>query len=102
MKYKKTIYEIEKCINDKDYSKGEKLAEQAIIHIPKSPVFYNLLGVILEKEYHHVQAMKCFRTAYELDHGYEPARYNLERYGIFCPIKNCMYSIEEEIKLMKK
>lgn len=54
------------------------------------------MGVILEKECRHVQAMECFKNAYDLDQGYEPARYNLERYGIFCPIKNCMYSVEEE------
>lgn len=96
MKYKETIYEIEKCIKNNDYSKGEKLTKQAIIQIPRSPVFHNLMGVILEKECRHVQAVKCFRTAYELDQAYEPARYNLERYGIFCPIKNYMYSAEEK------
>lgn len=96
MKYGKMIYEIEKCIEDGEYSRGEKLAEQAILHKPESPVFYNLMGVILEKECRHVQAMECFKNAYDLDQGYEPARYNLERYGIFCPIKNCMYSVEEE------
>ena len=96
MKYGKMIYEIEKCIEDGEYSKGEKLAEQAIINSPKTPAFHNLLGLILEKECRHVQAMKCFKNAYDLDQRYEPARYNLERYGIFCPIKNCMYSVEEE------
>lgn len=96
MKYGKMICEIEKCIEDGEYSRGEKLAEQAILHKPESPVFYNLMGVILEKECRHVQAMECFKNAYDLDQGYEPARYNLERYGIFCPIKNCMYSVEEE------
>ena len=95
MKYGKMIYEIEKCIEDGEYSKGEKLAEQAIIHSPNAPVFHNLMGVILEKECRHVQAVKCFKNAYDLDQGYEPARYNLERYGIFCPITNCMYSIEK-------
>lgn len=98
MKYGKLIDEIEKCIKDGAYSKGEKLAEQAIIHRPESPVFHNLMGVILEKECHHVKAMKCFRTAYELDQGYEPARYNLERYGIFYPINNRMYSTGEYIE----
>lgn len=35
------------------------------------------MGVILEKECRHVQVMKCFKNAYDLDQGYEPARYNL-------------------------
>jgi len=70
--------------------------DSGIIQKPESPVLHNLMGVILEKECRHVQAMKCFKNAYDLDQGYEPARYNLERYGIFCPIKNCMYSVEEE------
>mgnify|MGYP000687618039 CR=1 FL=1 len=65
MKYGKMICEIEKCIEDGEYSRGEKLAEQAILHKPESPVFYNLMGVILEKECRHVQAMECFKNAYE-------------------------------------
>lgn len=95
MKKEKTINEIKKCINSKQYDHGQKLARAAIKEMPGSPVFHNLLGVLLEKEHHHVQAIHCFREAYELNPSYEPARYNLERYGVFCPLNNCLYSEDE-------
>ena len=66
MKYGKMIYEIEKCIENGEYSRGDKLAEQAIIHKPESPFFYNLMGVILEKECRHVQAMECFNGLFQI------------------------------------
>ena len=95
MRKQEIIHEIEECIINRQYAQGRRLAEQAIVQMPKAPVFYNLMGVLLEKEYHHVQAVNYFRNAYELNPAYEPARYNLERYGIFYPISNCMYSNDE-------
>ena len=94
MKYHKMIYEIEKCIKEGKYQEGEELVQQAIKE-HQSSVFYNLMGLIKEREGHHVQAIRYFKIAYKLNHSYEPARYNLERYGIFCPIVNCMYSVEK-------
>lgn len=96
MTREKRISEIKRCIGAKEYSRGESLAREAISEMHRSAVFYNLLGVLLEKEHHHVQAIRYFKTAYELNPEYGPARYNLERYGMFCPLKNCMYSDEEE------
>lgn len=48
------IHQIEKCIVNRKYLEGEKLAEQAITQMPKLAVFQNLMGSLLEKENHHV------------------------------------------------
>lgn len=44
---------------------------------------HNLMGIIMERENDHVQAMKHFRAAWALDPTFVPARINMERYGSF-------------------
>lgn len=88
------INEIENCIIDRNFIAGENKAAQAIKQNPNSPVPQNLMGIILEKENKHVQAIKYFRAAYALDPTYIPARFNMEQYGIFFPMKDPAYSEE--------
>ena len=89
------ISEIKSCIDEGKYRDGERMAAQAMKNNPNSPVPHNLMGIILEKENKHVQAMKHFRAAYALDPTYIPARFNMEQYGTFFPMSNPAYSEEE-------
>ena len=41
------------------------------------------MGIIMERENDHIQAMKRFRAAWALDPTSVPARINMERYGSF-------------------
>lgn len=69
-----------------DYQEGRRLLIRAMEAFPESPKPHNLMGILLEKERNHVQAMKHFRIAYALDPSYEPARHNLELYGGINPL----------------
>lgn len=89
------IDEIKNCIGQHNYSVGELKAAQAMKQDPDSPIPHNLMGIILEKENKHVQAMKHFRAAYALDATYIPARFNMEQYGAFFPMKDPAFSEEE-------
>ena len=62
---------------------------------PHSEIPHNLMGILMEKENNHVQAMKHFRAAYALDPTYIPARYNMEQYGNMYPFGRCAYTEED-------
>lgn len=47
---------------------------------PHAPQPHNFMGIILEKENCHIEAMKHFRAAWALDPTYMPARYNMNQY----------------------
>ena len=94
MDKKEMIGQIRMCIGKSQYEKGIKLARKAIEMMPTSPVVHNLMGVLLENQNRHVQAIQQYRVACELDTSYEPAHHNLERYGIFFPLHNCAYCKE--------
>ena len=57
MKREKVISEIKKCMEDEQYSEGERLAGQALMQMPKSPALHNLMG--LEKK---DRENKCIQT----------------------------------------
>ena len=44
------------------------------------------MGIVLEKENEHVEAMKHFRAAWALDPTYLPARVNMEQYAGFSTV----------------
>jgi len=58
----------------------EKICD-AIGQYPHRAEPHNLLGILLEKQGRHPEAMKHFRAAYALDMTYLPSKYNLEAYG---------------------
>lgn len=88
------IEEIKQCICLKEYELGEKKAAQALEENPDSPIVHNLMGIILEKQSKHVQAIKHFRTAYTLDSTYIPVIFNMRQYGIFYPVNDPEFSDE--------
>ena len=48
---------------------------------PDSAVPHNLMGIVLEMEGRHPDAMRHFRAAFALDATYYPANYNMNMYG---------------------
>lgn len=65
------------------YSECERVLIAAMGTYPHAPEPHNLLGILLEKQGHHVLAMKHFRAAWALDPTYRPVRQNLDQYASF-------------------
>ncbi|MGN1276800.1 MAG: hypothetical protein ACI4UK_07415 [Floccifex sp.] len=95
MNKRKIINQIKVCIDKSQYAEGIKIANKAIGIMPDSPIVHNLMGVLLERQNHHVQAIQQYKAACKLDMSYEPAHHNLERYGIFFPLHNGVYEKEK-------
>ena len=74
-----------------NYPKCAALICEAMGKFPNAPEPHNLLGIVLEKEGNHADAMKHFRAAYALDPTYIPARQNLETYGTFYACGKCAF-----------
>ena len=67
-----------------EYDTCAQMVCQAMADYPFAPQPHNLLGVLLEHTGDHVNAMRQFRAAMDLDPTYAPARQNLSTYGTFC------------------
>ncbi|KMZ54648.1 hypothetical protein HMPREF0980_01060 [Dorea sp. D27] len=50
---------------------------------PDSAVPHNLMGIVLEKQGKHPEAMKHFRAAWSLDSTFVPANRNMDAYSIY-------------------
>ena len=50
---------------------------------PSAPEPHNLMGILLERQRNHAQAMKHFRAAQDLDPTYRPAMENMMDYARF-------------------
>ena len=65
MDKKEMIGQIRMCIGKSQYEKGIKIAKEAIEIMPTSPVVHNLMGVLLENQNRHVQAIQQYKVACE-------------------------------------
>lgn len=74
-----------------DYKACEQLVTAAMERYPHAAQPHNLIGILLEKEGNHCDAMKHFRAAWALDPTYLPARKNLEKFGTFFSGGECAY-----------
>lgn len=89
------------CNTAKTLVKAQRFGEceqqlcDAMRKLPHSPVPHNLMGIVLEKQGRHADAMKHFRAAYALDPTYSPARHNLEYYGTFYQKGGCAYDEQD-------
>ena len=77
---------IRRLIENGALVKAEEAAAKAMGEYPHSPEPHNLMGIVLEKENEHVEAMKHFRAAWALDPTYLPARVNMEQYAGFSTV----------------
>ena len=77
---------IRRLIENGALVEAEEVAAKAMGEYPHSPEPHNLMGIVLEKENEHVEAMKHFRAAWALDPTYLPARVNMEQYAGFSTV----------------
>lgn len=85
------IEQAKELINNEKYKECEVLISTAMFDFPHDPVPHNLMGLMLESENHHTEAMKHFRAAYALDPTYKPSSWNLECYGRFAMPHPCAF-----------
>ena len=67
-------------VQENHMCEAEAAAAMAMADAPHEAQPHNLMGIIMERENDHVQAMKHFRAAWALDPTFVPARINMERY----------------------
>ncbi|SHJ79965.1 hypothetical protein [Hespellia stercorisuis] len=100
--YSALIDEVKSDIQRAHYNEGENKVTLAMQKNPHSAIPHNLMGILLEKEHNHTQAMKHFRAAYALDPTYVPAKSNLKQYGAFCSTGTCCYGNEDYLELAEE
>ena len=70
-------------VQENHMCEAEAAAAMAMADAPHEAQPHNLMGIIMERENDHVQAMKHFRAAGAGSHVSFRARINMERYGSF-------------------
>ena len=74
----------------------EKAIYNAMYKYPHAAAPHNLLGIFLEKTGDHIEAMRHFRAACDLEPTYKPAEQNLIVFGTFCPgRKVCAFTLKD-------
>lgn len=86
-----TIKQAKELIADKKYKECEALVCTSMFEHPHDAIPHNLMGLLLESEDRHAEAMKHFRAAYALDPTYAPPSWNLECFGCFAMRRRCAY-----------
>ena len=86
---------VRKYSNASNYEKCVELIREAMSECPDAPEPHNLLGVVLESEGDHSEAMRHFRAACALDPTYLPAQQNLEHFGTFFAQGKCAYDEDD-------
>ncbi len=89
---------IRKMVADNGYESCIELIYKALENNPHAPQPHNLLGIVLEKNGDHLNAMKHFRKALDLDPAYMPAYHNLYIYGTFISCGKCAFD-ESDVPL---
>ena len=74
---------IRNYVKDKRWDECEVLIPKYMELYPHSAIPHNLMGIMLEKQGKHPQAMCHFRAAAALDASYLPAGYNMKLYSAF-------------------
>ena len=85
------IAEVKEMISGQYYKECEALISSLMLDHPHSALPHNLMGILLEKQGRHEEAMRHFRAAYALDPQYEPAERNMESFGSFALHDECDY-----------
>lgn len=88
--------EIRAYLRDGKFKECEKAIYRAMYKYPHAAAPHNLLGIYLEKTGNHIEAMRHFRAACDLEPTYLPAEQNLIVYGTFCPgRKVCAFNLKD-------
>lgn len=86
---------VKKELEEYNYDEAREEITEAMKLFPDSAVPHNLMGIWYEKQYCHIEGMKHFRAAWDLDPTFIPARYNMNSFGSFEGKKICFYLDEE-------
>jgi len=89
------IVQAREFIAEKKFNECEALICAAMFEHPHDAVPHNLMGLLLEKQNRHAEAMRHFRAAYALDPPYRPSSWNMECFGGFAMPHPCAYSEED-------
>lgn len=71
---------VRKYIAAEDWEACQKVIPEYMEQYPDSAWPHNLMGIMLESQRKHPQAMKHFRAAWSLDPSFTPADENMEQY----------------------
>ena len=74
---------VKKYVEEKDWDSCMKLIPRYMERYPNSAVPHNLLGIVLESQGHHPDAMRHFRAAWSLDPTFLPASQNIDAYSLY-------------------
>lgn len=74
---------VKKYIEEKDWDSCMELIPRYMERYPNSAVPHNLLGIVLESQGHHPDAMRYFRAAWSLDPTFLPASQNIDAYSLY-------------------
>lgn len=74
---------VKKYIEEKDWDSCMELIPRYMERYPNSAVPHNLLGIVLESQGHHPDAMRHFRAAWLLDPTFLPASQNIDAYSLY-------------------
>ena len=77
------MHEGEKYVEEKDWDSCMELIPRYMERYPNSAVPHNLLGIVLESQGHHPDAMRHFRAAWSLDPTFMPASQNIDTYSLY-------------------
>ena len=77
------MHEGEKYVEEKDWDSCMELISRYMERYPNSAVPHNLLGIVLESQGHHPDAMRHFRAAWSLDPTFMPASQNIDAYSLY-------------------
>ena len=78
-------------MENKEYDICQERITEAMKVYPHAPQPHNPMGILLEKNGEHGNAMKHFRAAWALDPTYIPARRNMERFCNLYPKGACAF-----------
>ena len=97
--------DVREYLSKGNFDECEKIIYKAMYKYPHAAQPHNLLGIFLEKTGDHIEAMRHFRAACDLEPTYKPAEQNLIVFGTFCPgRKVCAFTLKdcEPVKTDKK
>lgn len=82
---------VRNLVEERRYKDCYKLISEAMKSNPHAAEPHNLMGILMEREGRHTDAMKHFRASWGLDPTYLPARYNMEVFGKIFSFKKGAY-----------
>ena len=74
---------VKKYVEEKDWDSCMELIPRYMERYPNSAVPHNLLGIVLESQGHHPDAMRHFRAAWSLNPTFMPASQNIDAYSLY-------------------